>query len=83
MAVAAAAVPVLFAGVLGAVALLVVEIGGVVVTVASLYWFLARRGVLRWISLGVAIVTPVIVLAVFVRAHLLWVVLFPFPLAIV
>ena len=32
LAVAAAAVPVLFAGVLGAVALLVVEIGGVVVT---------------------------------------------------
>ncbi|MGB2950480.1 MAG: diacylglycerol kinase family protein [Rhodococcus sp. (in: high G+C Gram-positive bacteria)] len=82
LAVAAAAVPVLFAGVLGAVALLVVEIGGVVVTVASLYWFLARRGVLRWISLGVAIVTPVIVLAVFVRAHLLWVVLLAYLLAL-
>ncbi|KZF04564.1 MAG: diacylglycerol kinase family protein [Rhodococcus sp. (in: high G+C Gram-positive bacteria)] len=82
LAVAAAVVPVLFAGVLGTVALLVVEIGGVVVTVASLYSFLTRRGVLRWITLGVAIATPVIVLAVFVRANLLWVVVLVYVLAL-
>ncbi len=82
LAVAAAAVPVLFAGVLGTVALLVVEIGGVVVTVASLYAFLTRRGMLRWITLGIAIVTPVVVLAVFVRANLLWVVLLVYVLAL-
>ncbi|MEE2033839.1 diacylglycerol/lipid kinase family protein [Rhodococcus chondri] len=81
-AVGAAAVPVLFAGVLGTVALLVVGIGGVVVTVAALYWFLIRRGVLRWISLAVAIIAPIIVLALFVRAHLLWVVLLSYVLAL-
>ena len=81
-AVGAAAVPVLFAGLLGTVALLIVGAGGVVVTVAALYWFLTRRGVLRWISLGVAIVAPIVVLTLFIRAHLLWVVLLAYVLAL-
>jgi diacylglycerol kinase family enzyme len=81
-AVGAMAVPVLFAGVLGTVALLVVGTGGVVVTVAALYWFLIRRGVLRWISLAVAVIAPIIVLTLFVRAQLLWVVLLSYGLAL-
>ncbi|MFZ2177728.1 MAG: diacylglycerol kinase, partial [Rhodococcus sp. (in: high G+C Gram-positive bacteria)] len=81
-AVGAAAVPVLFAGVLGTLALFLVGTGGVVVTVAALYWFLTRRGVFRWISLGVAIVAPIIVLTLFIRAHLLWVVLLSYVLAL-
>lgn len=68
---AAVPVPVISAGVLGTVGVLVVGIGGVVVTVAALYWFLSSRGVLRWISLAIAILSPIVVLVMFVRAHLL------------
>ncbi|MCP2294202.1 Diacylglycerol kinase family enzyme [Nocardia amikacinitolerans] len=74
-AAVAAAVPVLFAGVLGTVGLLVVGSGGVVVTVAALYWFLTTHGPLRWVSVAIAVLTPIVVFVLFVRAHLLWVVL--------
>ena len=39
--------------------------------VAALYWFLATRGVLRWISLTIAILSPIVVLVLFIRANLL------------
>ncbi|MFC9517200.1 diacylglycerol/lipid kinase family protein [Nocardiaceae bacterium NPDC056970] len=71
----AAGVPIVVAGLFGTVALLLVAVGGVVVTVAGLYWFLSSRGVLRAFSLGAAVLAPIVVLALFVRAHLLWVVL--------
>lgn len=74
-AAVAAAVPVLIAGVLGTLGLLIVGTGGVVVTVAALYWVLARRGVFRGMALGVAVLAPIVVVVVFVRAQLLWVVL--------
>lgn len=74
--------PVLFAGVLGTVALLVAGIGGVAVTVAALYWFLTRRGPLRWISAAVAVAAPIVVLALFVRSDLLWVVLLSYALGL-
>ncbi|MET7769397.1 diacylglycerol kinase family protein [Nocardia sp. NPDC005366] len=60
---------------LGTLGLLMTGIGGVVVTVAALYWFLTRRGVLRWVSLGIAVLAPIVVFILFVRAQLLWVVL--------
>ncbi|MFC8386491.1 diacylglycerol/lipid kinase family protein [Nocardia sp. NPDC057272] len=82
-AAAAAAVPVLAAGVLGAVALLIVGTGGVVVAVAALYTFITRFGILRWMALGVALLAPVIVVVSFVRANLLWVVLVSGALALV
>lgn len=69
------AVPVVFAGVVGTVGLLIVGAGGVVVTTAALYWLLTRYGLLRWASLVIAALTPIVVVALFVRAHLLWVVL--------
>ncbi|MFD6400250.1 diacylglycerol/lipid kinase family protein [Nocardia sp. NPDC060249] len=72
-AAAAAVVPVLAAGVLGAVALLIVGTGGVVVAVAALYTFITRFGILRWIALVVALLAPVVVVVSFVRANLLWV----------
>ncbi|MFC4604796.1 diacylglycerol/lipid kinase family protein [Rhodococcus kronopolitis] len=78
----AAAVTVLSAGVLGTVGLVVVGAGGVVVTVAALYWFLTRRGAARWISLGVAVLAPIAVLAMFVRAGLLLEVLLAYALAL-
>lgn len=51
-------------------ALLVTALG-MVVLVASTYWFLARRGVARWLALALMVATPVVVAALFVRAGLL------------
>ncbi|MEV0298308.1 diacylglycerol kinase family protein [Nocardia sp. NPDC050710] len=81
-AAAAAAVPIVFAGLRGTLGLLLVGIGGVVVTVAALYWFLIRRRVIRWIALSVMIIAPIVVLVLFIRAHLLWVVLLAYALAL-
>lgn len=67
--------PILTAGVRGALGLLGVGIGAVVLVVAALYWALIRRGALRWMSLGVALVAPLVVVVLFVRAQLLWVAL--------
>ncbi|MGY5310572.1 diacylglycerol/lipid kinase family protein [Nocardia gipuzkoensis] len=67
----AAAIPVVSAGILSTVGVLCVGVGGVVVTVAALYWFLSSRGPLRWISLGIAVLAPIVVLVLFVRAQLL------------
>lgn len=69
-----AAIPILFAGVAGTLGVLIVGTGGVVVTIAALYWFLTRYGLLRWVALAIAVLTPIVVVVVFVRARLLWVV---------
>ncbi|MFD4443843.1 diacylglycerol/lipid kinase family protein [Nocardia sp. NPDC058519] len=82
-AAVAAAVPVLAAGFVGVVALLIVGTGGVVVAVAALYSFVTRFGILRWISLAVALLAPIIVVVSFVRANLLWVVVVSGVLAVV
>ncbi|MFD3701910.1 diacylglycerol/lipid kinase family protein [Nocardia sp. NPDC058658] len=74
-AVAAVLVPVVSAGVMGAVSSFVAGAAGAVVTVAALYWFLTRIGVLRWIALAVAVLAPIVVVTLFIRANLLWVVL--------
>jgi diacylglycerol kinase family enzyme len=42
-------------------------------TMAGGYWFLAHRGVVRWLALGLVILVPVAVLVVFALNHLIWV----------
>lgn len=74
LAILAAVVPLVSAGLLSTVGLLLVGVGGVVVTVAALYWFLASRGVVRRVSLPIAVLTPIVVLILFIRADLLAVV---------
>ncbi|MEV6391357.1 diacylglycerol kinase family protein [Nocardia xishanensis] len=74
-------VPVLFAGLLATAGLVMVGIGGAVVTVAALYWFLSRRGFLRAAAAVVAVAAPIVVFILFVRAQLLWVVLLSCGLA--
>ena len=49
----------------GAVAACLIAAGG--------YWFLARRGVLRWMAFGLVIAVPVAVLVIFALHHLIWV----------
>ncbi len=79
----AAAVPVVVAGLMHTLALLATGIGGAVVTVSALYWFLTNRGVLRWLSLSLAVLTVVAVLVMFVSGRLLWVVSVSFVLVLV
>ena len=74
-----------FALMLAAVALLLAVAGwrslalvgfavvGVCAVVAGGYWFLANRGVLRWMALVLVAAAPVLILVTFAWHHLLWV----------
>ncbi|GAB2639881.1 hypothetical protein GCM10027068_19650 [Prescottella soli] len=68
----AAALPVVVAGLVAAVAVLLVAIGGLVVAVAASYLFLTGRGPVRWFAAAVAVLSPIVVVVVYVREHLLW-----------
>jgi diacylglycerol kinase family enzyme len=80
-AFAAVAVLVGFAG-LRSLSMVLVGVVGVVVFVAAAYWFLARRGVLRWAAAVVAVAAPIVVLVLYVRAQLLWVALLSLAFAV-
>src|ERR1700760_3560864 len=53
--------------------MLAVGLVGAVVSLAAAYFFLSRRGVWRWLSLVVFVLTPIAVIAVFALRNLLWV----------
>ena len=46
---------------------------GVCAVLAGGYWFLANRGVLRWLALVLVIAAPVLIVVVFALHHLVWV----------
>ena len=46
---------------------------GVCAVLAGGYWFLANRGVLRWLALVLVIAAPVLILVAFALHHLVWV----------
>ena len=74
-----------FALIIAAVALLLAVAGwrslalaglaaiGACAVLAGAYWFLANRGVLRWIALILVVAAPLLILVAFGLAHLLWV----------
>jgi diacylglycerol kinase family enzyme len=72
LAAVAVAIPPVFAG-LTSLAMLGVGLGAAVVTLASAYVFLARRGIRRWLSLIVCVAVPIAVIVVYAFAALLWV----------
>jgi diacylglycerol kinase family enzyme len=47
--------------------------GGACAVAAGAYWFLANRGIVRWLALVLVIAAPVLILVAFARADLLWV----------
>ncbi len=53
--------------------MLAVGLVAAVVSLAAAYFFLSRRGVWRWLSLAVFVLTPFAVIAVFALRNLLWV----------
>jgi diacylglycerol kinase family enzyme len=70
-AVAAVVVLLLFGGLKGIAALLLGSLG-LAVGCAAAWFFLAYRGVVRWLALVVLVAAPVFVIAVYVVAGLLW-----------
>jgi diacylglycerol kinase family enzyme len=68
----AAVVVVLLAGAVASVTALVLGFAGLAAGCAAAWWFLASRGVRRWLALVVLVAAPVFVIVVFVIAGLLW-----------
>jgi diacylglycerol kinase family enzyme len=68
----AIAILAVFAG-LSSLAMLAVALAAAVVSLAAAYVFLSRRGVLRWLSLAVFVLTPIAVIIVYAFRNLLWV----------
>jgi diacylglycerol kinase family enzyme len=56
-------------------AMLAVGLVAAAVSLATAYWFLSHRGVLRWLSLLLFVATPVAVIVVYALHSLLWVAL--------
>ncbi len=61
------------AGWRSSVALIVFAVIGVCAVLAGGYWFLANRGVLRWLALVLVVASPVLILVAFALHSLLWV----------
>ena len=71
-AAAAAVVLLLASGALVSITALVLGFAGLAVACAAAWWFLASRGVRRWLALAVLVAAPVLVIVVYVTAGLLW-----------
>ena len=72
-AAAFAAVAVLvLSGALKNIAALLVGFAGLAVSCAAAWWFLAHRGLVRWLACAVLVAAPVAVIVVYVLAGLLW-----------
>src|SRR5258708_4557433 len=63
-----------FAG-LRSIAMLIVGLTSAAISLAAAFWFLAGRGVRRWLALAVLVLSPLAVVAVYAFASLLWVAL--------
>ena len=63
-----------FAG-LKSLAMLAVAVVAAVLSLAAAYVFLSRRGVLRWLSLAVFVLAPIVVIVVYAFKDLLWIAL--------
>jgi diacylglycerol kinase family enzyme len=68
----AAVVVLLLEGALRSITALLLGFAGLAVGCAAAWWFLANRGVLRWLALAILVAAPVFVIVVYVVAGLLW-----------
>lgn len=81
-AMVAAAIVILASEGLTGLTLTVAGLLGAAVVLAGGYWFIAKRGVLRWIGLGLAVVAVVLVVVFFFRQGIVAVALFSLGLLI-
>jgi hypothetical protein len=58
-------------GVLWSLTALLVGIAGLAIACAAAWWFLAHRGIVRWLAGAVLVAVPVTVIAVYVAAAIL------------
>jgi diacylglycerol kinase family enzyme len=72
LACLAAVILVVFAG-LKSFVMVAVALAGAVVTLTAAYYFLSRRGVVRWVSAVIAVLAPIAVIVAHALAGLLWV----------
>jgi diacylglycerol kinase family enzyme len=56
-------------------AVLAVGLAGAAVSLAAAFFFLSRRGVLRWVSLAIFVLAPVAVIVVYAVKNVLWIAL--------
>jgi diacylglycerol kinase family enzyme len=71
-AAAAAVVVLLLSGALRSITALLLGFAGLAIACAAAWWFLANRGVRRWLALAVLVAAPVFVIVTYVVAGLLW-----------
>jgi diacylglycerol kinase family enzyme len=58
---------------LKSLAMLAIALAAAVVSLAAAYFFLSRRGILRWLALAVFVLAPIAVIVVFAFRGVLWV----------
>ncbi len=58
---------------LKSLAMFAIALAAAVVSLAAAYFFLSRRGILRWLSLAVFVLAPIAVIVVFAFRGVLWV----------
>jgi diacylglycerol kinase family enzyme len=78
-----AAVVVLVIGGRSSIAVLTVGVLGLGLTLAGAWWFLSKRGVLRWLAAALAVASPLFVIWLYVSRNLLWAVALVLVLAAV
>ena len=71
-AAASAVVVLLVSGALRSITALLLGFVGLAIACAATWWFLANRGVLRWLALALLVAAPVFVIVVYVVSGLLW-----------
>jgi diacylglycerol kinase family enzyme len=79
----AAAVVLLVAGGLKSVTALLVGFAGLAIVCAAAWWFLAHRGLGRWLAAALLVAAPVAVIVVYIATGLLWEIAVSVVLAIV
>jgi diacylglycerol kinase family enzyme len=62
------------AGLRGSLGLLLAGALGTAAGLAAAWWFLTHRGVPRWLAGGVVVLAPLVVMTLYARANLIWVV---------
>jgi len=76
-----AAVLLLLVGGRSSLAVLAVGVLGLMLTLAGAWWFLSRRGPVRWLSAALAVAAPTAVIVLYISRNLLWAVVLVVVLA--
>ena len=79
-AAAAVLVPLAAIGFRASLAVVITGVVGLALTAAGVWWALTHKGLVRWLSVTVAVLAPLVVLVLYTSSDLLWVVLVAYVL---